>query len=89
MSDTKIVLALLAGLAAGAAVGLLFAPEAGSETQAKLAESLTSFGDSIKETALGDIDHLLKAFKTKLLDLLKLDTSERPATELTEDFEHA
>ena len=50
--NSKVVVALLAGLAAGAALGLLFAPEKGSETRDKLGQSLKDFGDSIKEAAV-------------------------------------
>ena len=38
--NTKVIVALLAGMAAGAALGLLFAPESGDETRDK--------GDSCK-----------------------------------------
>jgi gas vesicle protein len=48
--NTKVVVALLAGLAAGAALGILFAPDKGGETRDKLTESLKNLGDSIKET---------------------------------------
>jgi gas vesicle protein len=43
MSDnTKVMVALLAGLAAGAALGILFAPEAGAETRDKLSWAILS-----------------------------------------------
>ena len=68
--DTKVVIALLAGLAAGAALGILFAPDAGSETRDKLAESLKNLGDSIKETAANEINNL-SGLKDKVISNLK------------------
>ena len=56
--NSKVVVALLAGLAAGAALGLLFAPEKGSETRDKLGQSLKDFGDSIKDRAADEINNL-------------------------------
>jgi len=56
--NSKVIIALLAGLAAGAALGILFAPDAGTETRDKLNESLKNLGDSIKETAASEIDNL-------------------------------
>lgn len=47
--NTKVVAALLAGLAAGAALGLLFAPEKGADTREKINESLKDLGEAIKE----------------------------------------
>ncbi|MDB5285992.1 MAG: hypothetical protein JWR05_941, partial [Mucilaginibacter sp.] len=57
--NTKVIVALLAGMAAGAALGILFAPESGTETRDKLSESLKNLGDSIKETAAKEIDNLV------------------------------
>ncbi|HTK21797.1 MAG TPA: YtxH domain-containing protein [Mucilaginibacter sp.] len=88
MSDnSKVVVALLAGLAAGAALGILFAPEKGTETRDKLTESLKKLGDSIKETAANEIDNLV-GLKDKVVDNLKskLNNTEE---ELQDDLEHA
>jgi len=88
MSDnSKVVVALLAGLAAGAALGILFAPEKGTETRDKLTESLKRLGDSIKETAANEIDNLV-GLKDKVVDNLKnkLNNNEE---ELQDDLEHA
>jgi gas vesicle protein len=68
--NSKTVIALLAGLAAGAALGLLFAPEKGSETRDKLSESLKNLGDSIKEKAANEIDNLTE-FKEKVVSNIK------------------
>ena len=88
MSDnSKVVVALLAGLAAGAALGILFAPEKGTETRDKLTESLKKLGDSIKETAANEIDNLV-GLKDKVVDNFKskLNGAEE---ELQDDLEHA
>jgi gas vesicle protein len=88
MSDgAKIALALLAGLAAGAAVGILFAPDKGAETRDKLSESLGKLSDSIKETAVNEIDRL-SSLKTKVVDNIKTKMNgEEP--EYQDDLEHA
>jgi gas vesicle protein len=88
MSDnSKVVVALLAGLAAGAALGILFAPEKGTETRDKLTESLKRLGDSIRETAANEIDNLV-GLKDKVVDNFKskLNNNEE---ELQDDLEHA
>lgn len=86
-NTTKVVVALLAGLAAGAVLGILFAPDAGSETRDKLNDSLKNLGDSIKETAAAEIDSLT-GLKEKVLNNLKtkLKATEQ---EYQDDIEHA
>lgn len=68
--NSKVLLGLLAGLAAGAALGLLFAPEKGSETRDKLSQSLKDLGDSIKDRAADEIDNL-NGLKDKIVDVVK------------------
>jgi gas vesicle protein len=68
--NSKTVIALLAGIAAGTVLGLLFAPEKGSETRDKLSESLKNLGDSIKERAADEIDNLSE-FKEKVVTNIK------------------
>ena len=68
--NSKILAALLAGLAAGAAIGILFAPERGAETRDKLSDSLKNLGDSIKDRAADEIENL-SSFKNKVVDNIK------------------
>lgn len=86
--SSKVVIALLAGLAAGAALGILFAPEKGEETRDKLSESLKNLGDSIKETAAAEIDNLV-SLKDKVVESIKTRIGVEPEEELQDDLEHA
>jgi len=71
MNDNgKIVAALLAGLAAGAALGLLFAPEKGADTRDKLNESLKDLGEAIKERSAEQKDQF-NDLKDKIVSTLK------------------
>ncbi len=72
--NTKVLAALLAGLAAGAALGILFAPERGSETRDKLNDALKNLGDSIKDRAAEEIDNLTN-FKESVVDKIKTQFS--------------
>ena len=85
--NTKVVVALLAGLAAGAALGILFAPEKGTETRDKLTDSLKKLGDSIKETAANEIDNLV-GLKDKVVDNIK-SKIKSVDEEYQDDLEHA
>jgi len=49
MSTNKVFLGVLAGVAAGAILGILFAPDKGSETRKKLTKMSGEFADTLKE----------------------------------------
>jgi gas vesicle protein len=85
--NTKVVVALLVGLAAGAALGVLFAPDKGTETRDKLADSLKNLGDSIKETASAEIENLMN-LKDKVVGNIKSKISSAEE-EYQDDLEHA
>lgn len=89
MSETKVVVALLAGLAAGAALGILFAPEAGTDTRDKLSESLTNLGESIKTSASEQIDNLTGVIKEKVVNTVKEKLSTITGQDNPDDLEHA
>lgn len=84
----KIITALLAGAAAGAVLGLLFAPDKGSETRDKLNESLSDLGEAIKERAEEQYDQL-NDFKDRIISTIKSKMSK--AEDIIEDEieEHA
>lgn len=85
--NSKTILALLAGLAAGAALGILFAPDRGDDTRDKLSDSLKGLGDSIKESASKEIENLL-GLKDKLVDNIKTKVK-GAEDEYQDDLEHA
>ena len=49
MKSGKVVLGVMAGVAAGAAIGILFAPKKGSKTRKLIARKGEDFADAIKE----------------------------------------
>lgn len=49
MSTGKLITGILAGAAVGTILGVLFAPDKGSETRAKIAQKSSELTDAIKE----------------------------------------
>jgi len=49
MKADKIALGILGGIAVGAALGLLFAPEKGEETRKKIAKKSNNYADQLKD----------------------------------------
>lgn len=89
MKDSgKIVTALLAGLAAGAVLGVLFAPEKGSETRDKINDSLGDLADAIKERAEEQFDQL-NDLKDKMLAAVKIKATTAESIVEDEIEEHA
>ena len=86
--NAKVVAALLAGLAAGTALGILFAPEKGSETREKLNDSIKDLGDALKERTAEQLDNL-NDFKEKIVAAVKtkVNQQDHPIEEVIE--EHA
>ncbi len=86
-NTSNVLIGLLAGLAAGAALGILLAPDKGSETRDKLSQSLKDLGDSIKDTAADQIQKLTDA-KDQIISKVKGD-AEKGLDDLQDDIEHA
>ena len=60
MSSGKVLLGVLAGVAAGALIGILFAPDKGTETRKKIVKKSEDYVDDVKEKFNGLIDDLTK-----------------------------
>jgi len=58
MSSGKVVVGVLAGMAVGALLGVLFAPDKGSETRKKMAEKGGDLVDNVKDKLNDLIDEL-------------------------------
>lgn len=48
-SNSKLLLGLLGGVAIGAVLGLLFAPDKGSETRRKIVDTAKDYGEKTKK----------------------------------------
>ena len=88
-SNGKAVAAMLAGLAAGTVLGILFAPEKGSETRDKLGDSISDLGDVLKERFEEQYEQL-NDLKERVISTLKTKSQEiEHAIDEDEILEHA
>lgn len=75
MSTGKLALGLLAGLAAGAALGILFAPNKGSKTRKKIAKKGEDLTTSLKQEFDEMANRLTDKYEQVIEDTDKLITN--------------
>jgi len=63
MSSGKVLLGVLAGLAAGALLGILIAPEKGSVTRKKMSKKAEDYADGLKEKFDEFLDNISEKFE--------------------------
>lgn len=63
--NSKLIVALLAGAAIGATLGILFAPEKGSETRRKVADGAKDLADNLRGKAEDGLSSLKDRFTEK------------------------
>lgn len=63
MSSGKVLLGLLAGVATGALLGVLFAPEKGTETRKKISKKGDDYADSLKKYFTEFIDTISEKYE--------------------------
>jgi len=62
MSTTKILFGFIAGAAVGAAIGILFAPDKGTETRRKIADQSNDLADNLKNKFTDLVDGVKEKF---------------------------
>jgi len=62
MNSGKVILGALAGLAAGALIGVLFAPDKGSESRGKIVKKGEDYLDSVKKQFNSLLDNIAGKF---------------------------
>ena len=65
MSNGKFLAGILLGAAAGAVLGILFAPEKGEDTRKKIKKRTSQMGDDLKAR----FDEMAESFKKKFNDI--------------------
>ena len=85
MSTGKVLLGVLGGIAAGALIGVLFAPRKGSKTRRQILDKKNDYSDSIKEKINEFMDNISEKFdqiKEEVADFAEQKKSNMAEAEL-------
>jgi gas vesicle protein len=63
MNSVKVLFGAFAGLAAGAALGILFAPDKGSTTRKKISRQSSDYADGLSDKFNAFIDNMTQKFE--------------------------
>jgi gas vesicle protein len=72
MSSGKVLLGVLAGFAAGALLGVLFAPDKGSATRKKITKKGEEYAESLKEKFNDLLDNVSEKFEEVIEEVTDL-----------------
>ncbi len=64
MNAGKVILSIAVGVAAGAVLGVLLAPDKGSETRRKISQKSNEYADDLKDKFNDFIENMLDKFDT-------------------------
>ena len=81
MSTGKVLLGVLAGIAAGATLGILFAPDKGSNTRKKISRKGDEYAEELEEKFNEFVSDITKNFETMKDEAMHLSTDGKFKTE--------
>lgn len=81
MSIEKILIGVLAGVATGAVLGILFAPDKGSSTRKRFSKKSYAYSDELEEKFNDLIDNITEQFQTVVEEVNLMADAERLKTE--------
>ena len=89
MKAQKVILVTLASAAVGAALGILFAPEKGSEVRRRIAKKGKDYADELGEKANEFIDGITEKYETVKEDALRMtENGKRKAEQMGNSIIH-
>jgi gas vesicle protein len=77
MGSGKVLLGVLAGVAIGATLGILFAPDKGSTTRKKISKKGDDYAEEIEDKFNEFVENITKQFKTMTEETVRFAEEEK------------